>query len=94
MIYIYFTESLSEMELKLVNNLTKRECSIEVVDKGTSSSFYDFDVVLPEGMVDGEYTYELIKNGKTVSRGLCQIGNYIADKKQYNKEEKYVTYNG
>lgn len=82
------------MELKLVNNLTKMERNVEVTDKGTSGAFYDFDIVLPNGMVDGEYTYELMEYGKTVSRGLCQIGNYIADKKQYNKEEKYVTYNG
>ena len=82
------------MELKLVNNLTKTEFSIEVTDKGTSGSFYDFEIILPTGMVDGEYTYELYELGKMVSRGLCQVGNFVAVNQQYNKEVKYVTYNG
>ena len=35
------------MILKLVNNLTKVEYELEVTDKGTSGSYYDFDIVIP-----------------------------------------------
>lgn len=82
------------MLLKLVNNLTKVEYEIDVEDKGTSGSFYDFDITLPTPMVDGEYTYQLSDNDKVVATGLCQIGDYIKQATSYNKKEKYVTYNG
>lgn len=82
------------MILKLVNNLTKVEYELEVTDKGTSGSFYDFDIVIPSGMVDGEYTYQLVELNKVVATGLCQVGNYVAEATSYNKKEKYVTYNG
>lgn len=82
------------MTLKLINNLTKAEYELEVVDKLTSGLYYCVDVVLPTDMEDGEYTYQLEDKEEVVATGLCQVGEYVAETTQYNKKEKYVVYNG
>lgn len=83
------------MQFILKNNLNKGEIAIEVRDKMDSNLFFHFDVVLPEGLEDGEYTYTLKDGDKVVSRGLCQIGDYIPEKTTYTTENNgYKTYNG
>jgi hypothetical protein len=47
-------------------------------------------------MVDGEYTYQLYDRDCLVANGLCQIGDYKAEVKEYkenkNKEKTYKVY--
>ena len=84
------------MELKLINNLTKNTINLgEIEDKKLSALFYSFDISLPEGIIDGEYTYELYADDKVVSTGLLQVGDYKKDEnnKEYNDNKKgYIVY--
>lgn len=83
------------MQLKLINNLTKNTIDLgEVEDSLMSSIFYSFEIVLPDGVKDGEYTYELSENGVIVSTGLLQIGDYKQESgKEYNENKKgYIVY--
>lgn len=95
------------MELYLTNNVTKNIIEIEVEDNKNSTLFYQFDIVLPEGCEDGEYTYELIDYvtedfvaglRKVVATGLLQIGDYQRDlniNREYNENNKNtIVYNG
>ena len=83
------------MQIKLINNLTKNTLDLgEVEDSLVSSIFYSFEIVLPDGIKDGEYTYELYENGNMVSTGLLQIGDYKQESgKEYNENKKgYIVY--
>lgn len=83
------------MQIKLINNLTKNTIDLgEVEDSLVSSIFYSFEIVLPDGIKDGEYTYELYENGNKVSTGLLQIGDYKQESgKEYNENKKgYIVY--
>jgi hypothetical protein len=88
------------MQLKITNNLTKNSVILEdIIDKGTSTMFYAVDIGLNGDFEDGEYTYELIDEGKTVSKGLMQIGDYEKDPQQYkeykdNNDNGYIVYGG
>lgn len=83
------------MQLKIINNLTKNTIDLgEVEDSLVSSIFYSFEITLPDGVKDGEYTYELYENGNKVSTGLLQIGDYKQESgKEYNENKKgYIVY--
>ena len=84
------------MKLKLVNNLTKNTIDLgEIEDKKVSALFYSFDISLPDGIIDGEYTYQLYVDDNIVSTGLLQVGDYKSDNKEYNDNKKgYIVYNG
>lgn len=95
------------MTLKLTNNVTKNIIEIEVEDNKNSTLFYQFDIRLPEGCEDGEYTYELIDYviedfvvglRKVVATGLLQIGDYQRNlniNREYNENNKNtIVYNG
>lgn len=84
------------MQLTLKHNVTKKEVTIDLVDLADSNLFYHFDeVYLPEGMDDGEYDYTLYSDeGKIVSVGLCQIGDYQNENKQYKEKKEIIQYNG
>lgn len=95
------------MELRLINNVTKNIIEIEVEDNKNSTLFYQFDIRLPEGCEDGEYTYELIDYviedfiiglPKVVATGLLQIGDYQRNlniNREYNENNKNtIVYNG
>lgn len=95
------------MTLNLTNNVTKKTIEIEVEDNKNSTLFYQFDILLPEGCEDGEYTYELIDYvtedfvaglRKVVATGLLQIGDYQKDLSinlEYGDNNKNtIVYNG
>lgn len=84
------------MILKLVNNLTKNEVILEnIYDKQTSNLFYIIDIELPDGLIDGEYSYFLIEDDKILSNGLVQIGDYQSNNTKYNANNKQtIVYNG
>jgi hypothetical protein len=83
------------MLLKLINNLTKNTIEFgELEDKLVSALFYSFDISVPDGVIDGEYTYELYDDEKKVSTGLLQVGDYKNEgNKEYNDNKKgYIVY--
>lgn len=83
------------MQIKLISNLTKNTIDLgEVEDSLVSSIFYSFEIVLPDGIKDGEYTYELYEDGNMVSTGLVQIGDYKQESgKEYNENKKgFIVY--
>lgn len=83
------------MILKLTNNLTKTEYQFNVEDKYSSTMFFSFDIVLPDGIKDGEYSYQLLDDkGVEVATGLAQIGEYTPKKTTYENNKKIVQYNG
>ena len=85
------------MIVKFQNNLDKSEYIFDnLEDLKSSRLYYVFDITLPEGCPDGEYTYSLIDdNDKVLATGLCIIGDYTpANNKTYAKEQNgYVQYN-
>lgn len=86
------------MLLKLRNNLTKNEYEFNVNDWYSSKIFFEFEIKLKENMEDGEYNYYLYDGECLVANGLCQIGDYKTEIKEYkenkNKEKTYKVYNG
>ena len=83
------------MTLKFINNTTKQEWTFDVFDVNDSRMFYHFDIALPEGMPDGEYSYILLDNGKTKASGLLQVGDFIPDNNTYTAQTQngYIAYN-
>lgn len=86
------------MRLKLVSNLTKIEYEFTgLTDTLESRMFYSLELGLPENIADGEYSYTLYDDDNvSVATGLCQIGDYTPNKKEYTQENKqqYIQYNG
>lgn len=80
------------MELILINNLTKQVYSHEVSDYFTSNVYFHFELKLEEGMMDGEYTYELMDGDCKIAEGLLQIGDYKAETKEFNNNNEKKTY--
>lgn len=83
------------MELKLTNNVTKKEWTFDVTDNNTSRLFYAFDITLPEDIDEGEYSYVLSDGDIVKGTGLCQVGNYIPDNNVYTAQTTggYIQYN-
>ena len=98
---IIIDSNLSEVTVKLPNNLvksskpilhlknteTKKEYDIELYDESTSDLWY-VSVVDFSGLTIGEYEYEIDGN-----RGLLRIGE-VMNKKVYDKEITFKSYEG
>ena len=86
------------MRLNLFNTLTKVSYDIEnLSDLQSNSINYAFDVVLPEGIDNGEYNFSLFNDEETlVATGLLQIGSYEAPKTAYTAQtiNGYTQYEG
>lgn len=96
---IIIDSNLSEITVKLPNNLvksskpilhlknteTKKEYDIELDDESTSNLWY-VSVVDFSGLTVGEYEYEIDGN-----RGLLRIGQ-VMNKKIYDKEITFKSY--
>ena len=65
--------------------------STEVTDKRTSAGYYTFDIVLPDGVPNGEYEYVLMDDDTVLSSGLLVIGENFHPG-EYNKEISYEQY--
>lgn len=76
------------MSIKLINNLTKAVIFLENLTENANSTdlFYCFDIQLPEGVDDGEYAFILYDDGYAVANGLCQIGEFLGNRKSYNND--------
>ena len=98
---IIIDSNLSEITIKIPNNLvksskpilhlknteTKKEYDIEIVDESTSVLWY-VSVVDFSGLTIGEYEYEIDEN-----RGLLRIGK-VMNKKVYDNNITFKSYNG
>lgn len=96
---IIIDSNLSEITVKLPNNLvksskpilhlknteTKKEYDIELYDESTSDLWY-VSVVDFSGLTIGEYEYEIDEN-----RGILRIGE-VMNKKVYDKEITFRSY--
>lgn len=86
------------MLLKLVSNYSKKEYTFTVEDENLSRLNYAFDITLPEGILDGEYTYKLYSDNTVISTGLAQVGDYerpVETTTTYNNnEDNIIVYNG
>lgn len=85
------------MKLILKNTVSKKEYEFDVDDLCTSKMCYSFNIELEQGMDEGSYEYTLLGNENSVlATGLCQLGDYEAEHKVYdnNNKTKYIQYNG
>jgi hypothetical protein len=82
------------MILKLINNVTHKEYEIWNDVKGINGYYVYLNIILPDGMDDGEYNYQLIHENKIIATGLLQIGKYEPEINEYNTEDEIIQYNG
>ena len=81
------------MKLILENNLTHKKYEFDKIPVYSVSSIgYEIGFSLPDGILDGEYTYTLNKDEQVIGRGLLQIGEYVEDMKEYKEEKKVIVY--
>lgn len=84
------------MELILENKVSKTQTVITgLTDLCTSALFYQFNIILPSGMLDGEYEYNLMDGQNIIATGVLQIGDYTPSKETYNNTNNgYTVYGG
>lgn len=83
------------MVLTFTNNVDKSVYNFDVTDNNLSQIFYNFNIVLPEGMPDGEYGYVLTDGDTGLATGLVQIGDYVPEKTEYTKDNNsFIQYKG
>ena len=82
--------------ITLINNLTKKEYVYNDVEDNTNDSIYFNFSIDTTCLIDGEYTlYLYTENNQLITTELVQIGDYVnKHSTSYNKNDKYVTYNG
>ena len=68
--------------------------AVGVLDLKTSQLYYNVSLVLPEGLPDGEYQYELTAGGETLASGLLGIGVQprCTDPERVVEYKKDITY--
>lgn len=84
--------------ISLINNLTKEDYNyMYLIDDNYNklSLYYQFNIDVSK-LIDGEYTlYLFTEDNELITTELVQIGDYVSKHNtSYNKNNKYVTYNG
>lgn len=70
-------DGYSQMELSLKSTIgNKQVFDAEVYDHNPYADYWNVIASLPDGMMDGEYEYRLIQEGKIVGKGLCYVGEF------------------
>ena len=84
------------MELLLENKVSKQQTVISgLTDLCTNALFYQFNINLPNVMLEGEYEYQLMEGNDILARGVLQIGDYTPQKQTYQENNNtYIVYNG
>ena len=67
------------------------EIDLFVADLQLSDLYFNLAVILPEGVTDGEYEYELKFEDTILSSGLLVVGDYTKPD-QHNAEIEYKQY--
>ena len=84
-------EAEGEMVLRIWSTIDRAGFTLAVTDIPTYRAYYKFAISLPAGIPDGEYEYQLSKDGKDLSLGLLIIGASEAPT-QYDKDITYKQY--
>ena len=84
------------MELVLENRVSKQQTVITgLTDLCTNALFYQFNINLPQVMLEGEYEYQLMDGEDILARGILQIGDYTPQNHTYQENNNtYIVYNG
>lgn len=81
-----------EMSLVLHGNVTEKDTTAQVLYTRRSREYVRVTFRFQEKLDKGEYRYELRSGDVVVSEGLAQIGEYEAQRRQYNKTIEYKQY--
>lgn len=87
------------MTLELRNNTDKKVYVLEnLEDLKRNRLNWCFSIELPEGILDGEYTYKLSDEDTVVATGLLQVGDYKPNNKtaysgNTSTQSGYIQYN-
>ena len=84
------------MNLVIEDKVSKKQYTITGLnDLCTSALFYQFNVNLPEGLLDGQFDYALMDGDKVLATGILQVGSFEPTKTTYNKPNSgYTVYGG
>ena len=83
----------SSLTLTLTSKLTNVEFPYSVEDLSGLSDYFVVEIDSTE-LPDGEYYYKMADGEKIVSTGLFRIGEYKAEKQEYNYTQEYYQYEG
>lgn len=88
--------STSALTFELKSRLTNDETTWFTSDLSAYTDYF-FIEIDASNLPDGEYEYRLYDNGaddEKVSSGLLRLGEYKAEKQEYNYTQEYVEYEG
>lgn len=83
----------NEYKLLVINTVTNKEYSIDVVDSSSSEFFYTFDVASLK-LDNGTYQYYVSNGDENLASGLIQVGKIKKGKTVYDNVPKYKVYEG
>lgn len=84
-------EVAGDMSLVMRNTTDNQDLTVSILDLHTSGIYFNLAVVLPEGLADGEYQYEVRKGEIRLSCGLLYLGD-LRSPSQYEESIKYQQY--
>lgn len=88
--YVYSRHD-GQKTLILTSTIDKRVVySSLITDTGSSNIYLYGRISLPEGLADGEYTYEVKIGDVTLSKGLATIGEY--SEPTFFENETFIEY--
>lgn len=88
------TEPGTPASLRLRSTVNQKDYFAEIQDKGLTDNgrYYRIAVVLPEGMPDGSYEYELMAEDAVIATGCALLGRYGMPVKEYDKIIDFIQY--
>lgn len=80
------------LTLFLHGNVNLKDTEVSVISTRRGRQYFRCYWRFADKMEKGEYYYELRVDGKPIAEGLAQIGEYEAQRRQYNKTIEYKQY--
>lgn len=95
----FFPRNTDELPDKLSITSKMSLKTFDIIPSVLSNSDNYFELSFEcEGLEKGEYEYKLMSDNAQIGRGLLIYGDYNKDRKgqtvEYNKNDKYIVYNG
>lgn len=86
-----------DLFLELRSNVNLTAVTMTVTPASVTPLYFRFSFdgwTIPDGMVEGEYTYTLRlgEGGVVLGSGLLIVGDYAAEREQYDKSIEYEQY--
>ena len=81
----------SALTFTLISALRNEEYTFDVTDESGLTDFFLFNIDT-SAIEDGEYKYQVKEDTEIVSSGLLRVGEYKADKTEYNYTQEYIEY--